>query len=280
LVSPAGAILAPDLLELIVDEALRARSVLALYTRQTTTGDELRYLQSTVETLAAAPVAAGTAKPVSVLTTAVKSSPVQTIATVSEALDRAVLLDFALFTNWIEGRLRSAVELAIETQTISGSGTAPNLRGILNTAGIGVAGPPTAGQTMADAIAAGLSLLESDEQAASAIVVNPNDYWLMRGVREGTGATAGGYLYGDPAGAGPATLWGVPVVRSTAIAQGSALVGDFRQATLAVREDTTVAWADAHADLFTKNQVVVRVEARIAFFVQRPSAFVNVDLVA
>jgi HK97 family phage major capsid protein len=133
---------------------------------------------------------------------------------------------------------------------------------------------------MADAIAAGLSLLESDEQAASAIVVNPADYWLMRGVREGTGATAGSYLYGDPTGAGPATLWGVPVVRSTAIAQGSALVGDFRQATLAVREDTTVAWSESHGSLFTTNQLVVRVEARIAFFVQRPSAFVNVDLVA
>ena len=122
-----------------------------------------------------------------------------------------MLLDFALFTSWIEGRLRSAVELAIETQTISGNGTAPNLRGILNTVGIGVAGPPTAGQTAADAIAAGLSLLEADEQAASAILRNPSDYWLMRGVREGTGATAGGYLYGDPAGAGAATLWGVPL---------------------------------------------------------------------
>ena len=47
-----------------------------------------------------------------------------------------------------------------------------------------------------------------------------------------------------------------------------------------MREDTTVAWADAHSDLFTKNQVVVRVEARVAFMVAGPSAFVQVDLAA
>ena len=161
-----------------------------------------------------------------------------------------MLLDFSLFTSWIEDRLRAAVQLEIEDQTLSGNGTPPNLRGILATAGIGAAGPPAAGQTAADTIAAGLSMLEeTDESGATAIVLNPADYWVMRGVREGTGATAGGYLYGSPADAGPSTLWGVPLVRSTGIPEGTALVGDFRQATLAVREDTTVAWADAHLRL-------------------------------
>ena len=45
-VQPAGAVIAPDLLDLIVDESLRDRSVLALYSRRSTTGDEIRYLQS------------------------------------------------------------------------------------------------------------------------------------------------------------------------------------------------------------------------------------------
>ena len=37
-------------------------------------------------------------KPTTVLTTEVKTAPVQTIATVSEPIDRAVLMDYDLFT--------------------------------------------------------------------------------------------------------------------------------------------------------------------------------------
>ena len=85
---------------------------------------------------------------------------------------------------------------------------------------------------------------------------------------------------GDPSTAGPTTLWGIPVARSTGVTAGTAIVGDWSQATLVVREGTTVAWADAHSDLFLRNQAILRVEGRVAFFVGRPAAFVIADLTA
>ena len=85
MVSPAGAVLVPDVLDLIVSKARRPHSILALLTQMQTDGDEVRYVAATTETPAAAPVAAGAVKPTTVLTTAVQTAPVQTIATVSEA---------------------------------------------------------------------------------------------------------------------------------------------------------------------------------------------------
>ena len=56
--SPAGAVLVPDVLDLIVSKARRPHSILALLTQMQTDGDEVRYIAATTETPAAAPVAA------------------------------------------------------------------------------------------------------------------------------------------------------------------------------------------------------------------------------
>ena len=275
LVAPQGAVIAPDVLELIVSKTRRPHSVLGLVGQARTEGDEIRFLAATTETPAAAPVSPGAVKPTSVLETQVQSAPVRTVATVSEPIDRAVTQDFALLGEWVESTLADAVALAIEDEVIVGSGTAPHLRGITNTPGI--ASVPY-GSSPLDTIAAALKTLEVGNISASGIAINPADYWTMLAVREG--GTTGPYLLGDPTAAGPTTLWGVPVVRSTAIAAGQAIIAHWSQAVLVVREGTTIAWADAHTDLFVRNQVILRVESRVAFYVARPTAFAIADLTA
>ena len=165
--------------------------------------------------------------------------------------------------------------LSIENEVIAGSGTAPHLRGITNTAGIGSVAYAVSGL---DTIASALASLEGANTTATGIAVNPSDFWAMRVLREG-GAT-GAYLVGDPTLGGPTTLWGVPLVRSTGVTAGTAIVGNWTQATLVVREGSTIAWADAHSDLFVRNQAILRVESRVAFFVGRPAAFAVADLTA
>ena len=262
LVSPTGAVIAPQVLDVIVGVAHRQRSLLSLLTVLATTGDEVRYLQATTETLAADTVAPGAVKPTSILTTQVRSAPVTTIATVSEPVDRAVVADYALFGQWLENELRTAVELATEDQVISGSGTAPDLRGIKNT--VGTLAVPYA-TSVIDTLASALGTLEGNNVVATGIAMNPADWWSIRVAREGTGATSGGYLLGDPSLAGPATIFGVPVVRTTAVTAGEAIVADWSAAALVVREASTIAWADAHSDLFIRNQMIVRVENRVRF---------------
>jgi HK97 family phage major capsid protein len=92
---------------------------------------------------------------------------------------------------------------------------------------------------------------------------------------DGTNDVAGkvGYIYGDPAGNGPATLWGVPVLVHAAFTSGTPLVGRGADATLFVREGLSVAASDSHSDYFTKRKVAILASMRAAFAVTQPKSF-------
>jgi HK97 family phage major capsid protein len=73
-----------------------------------------------------------------------------------------------------------------------------------------------------------------------------------------------------------ARLWRVPVVESSAMTSGKALVGNFRLgATLWDRQATDIRVGEP-GDMFLQNAVAVLAELRAAFAVKRPSAFERV----
>ena len=92
-------------------------------------------------------------------------------------------------------------------------------------------------------------------------------------------AVAGDYIApGAPFASLPAPrLWGVDVVTTPAIAQGTALVGAFQQGGQFWRRTGIVVQAsNSHADYFIKNLVAIRAEQRAALTVYRPAAFTTV----
>ncbi len=86
----------------------------------------------------------------------------------------------------------------------------------------------------------------------------------------------GNYYWGGPALSGLSTVWGFPAVVSTIFPPGTAVVADWRKATLWLREGLTVAASDSHADFFIRNMVAILAEMRGAFTVRRPDAFAEV----
>jgi HK97 family phage major capsid protein len=73
------------------------------------------------------------------------------------------------------------------------------------------------------------------------------------------------------------SYWGVPVVVSTAVGAGTALVGAFREAARIYRRGgLTVEASNAHRDYFQKNLVALRAEERLASAIYRPSAFTTI----
>jgi hypothetical protein len=69
-------------------------------------------------------------------------------------------------------------------------------------------------------------------------------------------------------------MWGVPLIPSAALAQGTALVGDFEiGALLLIRTGLQVLLSDSDQDDFTKNKVTLLAELRAALPVFRPAAF-------
>ena len=73
------------------------------------------------------------------------------------------------------------------------------------------------------------------------------------------------------------TLWGLRVVASTAMTQGTGLVGDFAGSCVIYdRMAATVEFSTQTDDAFVKNGVIFRGESRIGVAVTRPSGFCTV----
>ena len=240
-------------------------------------GDKVWYLRQTVATQNAAPVAAGAAKPTSVFSIERVEETVRTVAHVSEALDRALLADSDELESFLDNQLRLGVLLAEEAQILNGNGTPPNLRGILNTAGIQT--QPLGADDRITAIGKAMTLLRSSFFEPDGIVLHPLDFQDIRLMKNANGD----FIMGAPSEPGEETLFGKPVVQSSAIAQGTGLVGAFAiGATVWDREQARVTFAEtglgnaAGEEMFSRNQVRFRGEERLAFGVERPAAFCTV----
>ncbi|WP_168223117.1 phage major capsid protein [Pseudarthrobacter sp. NIBRBAC000502770] len=68
-----------------------------------------------------------------------------------------------------------------------------------------------------------------------------------------------------------------PTRSSIAVPAGRAVLGDWPQPQVIVREDATLALGRS-GESFTKNLVTMRLEGRFGFAMKRPNAFVDVAL--
>ena len=234
----------------------------------------LSYVEESAGTNAAATVAEGDAKPESALTFTEVTAAVKKIATwipvTSELME-----DEPALRSIIDARLRLFVQLAEEDQLISGNGMGTNLTGILNASGI---------QTQAkgsdptpDAVMKAMTKIQVNAKfQASGIVMHPNDWQEVRLLKTADGV----YIWGSPADEGPMRMWGLPVVPSEAISEGTALVGAFNVASQIFRRSgITMAVSNSHDDFFVKNKLAILAEERLALAHYRPAAYCQVTSV-
>lgn len=214
-------------------------------------------------------------KPESALAVAVVTSPVETIAHFIPITRRAAA-DAPQMRAMVDAFLLEGLREEEEDQILNGDGSSPNLRGILQTVGINTVG--SAG-TDIDAVVAAIAAIRADRRNPNAIVVNPND-WYSTGFLLAKDS-AGNYLVGNPsAGIDQLnSLWGLRVVVSEAMTENTLLVGDFSQAVVADRMQSTIFVSDSHNDWFVRNILAVLAEERLGFGVLDPEAFSTVTAV-
>lgn len=241
------------------------------------TGDKVWYLRQTVATQNAAAVAAGGLKPTSVYTIARIEETVRTVAHVTEALDRALLSDFDALSEFIDTQLRLGVLLEEEDQILNGNGAGANMTGILNTAGIQT--QALGADPVPDAILKAMTKIRLQFMEPDGIVLHPNDFRDVRLLRTADGE----YIFGDPADAGATGIFGLQVVQSALMTEGTGLVGAFGVASQVYdRDEARVTFAEtglgnnAGEEMFTRNQVRFRGESRLALAVIRPAGFCTV----
>lgn len=251
-----------------------------LVSKGTTTSDTVEYVRVTGKTNAAATVVeasvtSGTSgiKPESALALEVVSTTVKTIAHWIPITKRAAS-DAPQVRSLVDTFLRYGLEEELEDQELNGGGTGEDFEGITTavTQTVGSAG------TDIDAIVDAIRTVRfTGRRRPDAVVFNPLD-WYSTNFLMAKEATTGGYLIGDPRASVDQLnqLWGLKVVVTDAMAENSAVVGDFRFAMRWAREGVSISVSDSHDNFFVRNLLAILGERRDAFGVLDIQAFCEV----
>lgn len=218
-------------------------------------------------------VAEGALKPQSDLTFDLRNFPVRTLAHFYKA-SRQILDDAPALRSIIDAEGRYGLAFVENAALLYGDGTGQNLLGMIPQArayaapgGITVAGETRIDRLRLAALNASLALYP-----ASGFVLHPIDWAAIEMTKDGQGR----YLVGDPTGQVVPRLWGLPVVTTQAMAQGTFLAGAFRAgAQIFDRMGVEVLLSTEDQDNFVRNMVTIRFEERLAFVVKVPAAFVT-----
>jgi HK97 family phage major capsid protein len=224
-------------------------------------------------------VSEGATKPESAPTWSEEQATVRKIATWAQPTDE-VLEDFDDALQVIGGDLAAALIATENDQLLNGDGTAPNLTGILNTAGIQtVVRDDANGESRLDALLRAVTTLRTGSSFVEPdrVVLHPDDFSDIRSMKDGQGNYL---LQADPAVDAPLSIWGVPVTMTTDLAVGTCLLGNFAGgARLYARQAPTLETNRTPGNpQWSENRTLLRAEERIALAVTRPNNFVDVTL--
>lgn len=221
--------------------------------------------------------AEGTPKTESEDTFSTVSRPVVTLAHWIPG-SRQVLDDMPALLNFIRTKLLFGLRYKEDVELLSGDGSAYHLDGLLNSAqafNTGLLG--TAAWTKLDVLRRALQQVErADEIPAGFFCLHPDDWADI----ELTKSSFGEYIIGEPGGQdlGPDSLWGKPVVVTTAITPSTFLCGSSQGAELFDRMDATLEISTEYSDYFVRNLVAILCECREVLCIYRPNSFVHGSL--
>jgi HK97 family phage major capsid protein len=192
---------------------------------------------------------------------------------------REALADIAFLQSEINNDLVSLVNLKLDADLLSGNGTTPNLKGILEYA-TAFSAPTGTGNAVDnantfDALRAALLQVELAYHQPNYIIMHPTDVALCDMIK--VGASTNEYI-NAPFGTQFSfrSFYGVPIIANAGMTRGDFLVGDFTKSNLGIREDVNIS-IGYDADDFTKNLITILAEIRAVHYVKsnHTAAFVK-----
>lgn len=241
-------------------------------------GNSFSYLYESGHVDASASVADGSTKPTSTVTWSERLDRFRVFASLSEALPERFLEDWPKILQLLSSHLGVYVLNAIETAVLTGNAAtaAPkdDFNGLLNTSGVQVV---AAASDLVQTITNARLALTTLGHTPTALALAPADlsrFELMK-------STAGEYLW--PGGRKQIAeflnvgtiVTSTKLTAATTTVLGQAWLGDWSQAKLLVRSDTTLKIIQP-GSLAESNQFKFRVEGRVGFAVTRPAAFAKI----
>ena len=288
-----GTLVAPQLLPGIVPLRFQPLTIADLVASGATTSSSISYVIESAFQDTTATVLEKGAKPQLDLTLSRRQDNVSKIANVAKVTDE-MFQDAPQFQSYLSNRMMFGVRRQEESQLLNGNGTAPNLQGILNRTGLAttiVTVTPLTGLKAIEGIFNQITALRSQSFVEpDAFVIHPTDWQTIRLAKDSTnnqyyggGPFTGAYGNGGSGGqfTNQAELWGLRGVITTAIAQGTVLVGGFQEcAQVFRRQGITLEMTNSNVDDYENNLITLRAEERLALAEYRPSGFGKVTLTA
>jgi len=255
-----------------------------LFAQGTTSAATIRFTKETSFTNAATAVAEEGQKPEATFNLEEVDAGVKKIAVIGRVSDE-MFADFPQVQSYVNNRLVYMVGATEDSDLLNGDNNPTSeITGILATSGIQTVSAG-ASSTVIDAIfKAMIKVSATGFFPPDYIVVNHSDWQNIRLSKDSNGQYysggpfTGAYGVGGYAVAG--NLWGLPVVATSFLAQGTALVGSFQLgAQLFRREGIRIDTTNSDASDFVYNRIAIRVETRLALAVYRPLAFCTVTAI-
>jgi HK97 family phage major capsid protein len=230
----------------------------------------VKWMEKTTFTISAAEIAEAATYPESVYVWTERSAPVQKLADSIPVTDEQID-DVDQMASLLDADLRFGVRQKLDSQVINGTGTPPQIRGILNYAGIQT--QARAADPHFDAIFKAITKVRAVGRAEpDAVAIHSTDFQTIRLTRTADGL----YIMGNPDSPGSMRLFGLPVAINEVLTQGTALVGDFaRYARLKERKGIEVQVGYTGTQ-FTEGKKTLRADVRVAMVVRRAAAFCTV----
>ncbi|MEU6674766.1 phage major capsid protein [Streptomyces sp. NPDC046925] len=247
----------------------------ASYFPHTTTGmsavvymEETTYTNNAAETAEANQADSQGAYPESALALTERQEPVRKIATFLPVTDEQ-FEDEPRAQGYVQNRLPNMIQQRLDSQLLVGNGTAPNLRGTENV--VGIQTQALGSDPIPDAVyRCARKVRDNGFAEPSVMFIAPAKWESVRLLKTADGQ----YIWGHPSMVGPFTLWGIPVVETTAVTSTKVVLGDYVNfAELAMRRGIDVQVSNSHSDYFVKGKLAIRADMRAAAIHYRPKAF-------
>lgn len=186
-----------------------------------------------------------------------------------------MLEDNAMVASIINTRLPEQVTEKIQDQIVGGTGLSGQVKGLTH-ADNHIVFAPEAGDTSIESVRKALAQAEAANYKPTVLVMHPldaADYDLAKG-------SDGHFLAAQVRDANGARIWGLPIVKSTSIAQGSFMLIDTRFVSVVARNGMTVESSKSDGDDFQSNITTVRANQRVTLMVSRKEGVIYGPLVA
>ena len=219
-------------------------------------------------------IAEGADKPETTFNVTAKTGQVKTIATWTKVSEQ-LFSDKSQLINILDNNLTHAVDVTVQNQLISGDGTGEKLSGISKVGNFTdyVTGSGTATNTI-DLLRNVAFKMRGANIDNLTILINWTDWSALLGLK----STSNEYLINGILDPVKQTIYGIPVVLSSAITAGKFAMGNFKMGGIVFDKTAMGLEIDRTGDDFTKNLITIRAERRLGFAVVQPKAICYGDL--